>query len=94
MIGLAIRDHRVLMPSFPDAPLDLAEKVEAALLHQVPEVADQVCDSMLVVAVAPSLKFGDSLGGAHAMWSALSLMRPIGSARAKGRLPSFSVRRQ
>ena len=34
MIGLAIRDHRVLMPSFPDAPLDLAEKIEAALPTQ------------------------------------------------------------
>ena len=35
MIGLAIRDRRVLMPSFPDAPLDLAEKIEAALPRNV-----------------------------------------------------------
>ena len=36
----------------PDASLDLAEKVEAPLLRQVPEVADQVCDGMLVSGVA------------------------------------------
>jgi len=28
----------------PDAPLDLAEKIEAALLGQVPKVFDQVCE--------------------------------------------------
>ena len=32
----------------PDAPLDLADKVEATILNQMTEVADQVCDGMLV----------------------------------------------
>ena len=30
----------------PDAPLDLADKVEATILSQMTEVADQVCDGM------------------------------------------------
>jgi hypothetical protein len=47
----------------PDAPLDLAEKVEATLLRQVPEVADQVCDCVLVTSTAVPLKNGDGLGG-------------------------------
>ena len=47
----------------PDAPLDLAEKVEATLLRQVPEVADQVCDGMLVPGAAVLLKHRDGLGG-------------------------------
>jgi hypothetical protein len=32
----------------PNASLDLTQEVEAALLGQVSEVADQVCDNMLV----------------------------------------------
>jgi hypothetical protein len=39
----------------PDAPLDLAEKVEAALLREVSEVADQVCNGMLVTSAAMPL---------------------------------------
>ena len=46
-----------------DAPFDLAEKIEAALLRQVSEVADQVCDGMLVTSAAVPLKNGDCLGG-------------------------------
>jgi hypothetical protein len=45
-----------------DVPLDLAEDVEATLRCQVPEVADQVCDGMLVTSAAALLKNGDSLG--------------------------------
>ena len=47
----------------PYTPLDLAEKVEATLLCQVPEIADQVCDGMLITGVAVSLKYSDGLGG-------------------------------
>jgi hypothetical protein len=48
-----------------DAPLDLAEKVEATLLRQVPEISDQVCDGMLMTRVAVSLKYSDGLGGPY-----------------------------
>jgi hypothetical protein len=47
----------------PDAPLDLAEEVEATLLRQVSEVGDQVRDGMLVTSAAVLLKNGDGLGG-------------------------------
>ena len=47
----------------PDASPYFAQKVEAALLRQVPEVADQVRDGMLVTGVAVPLKNGDGLGG-------------------------------
>ena len=47
----------------PNAPPDLAEKVETALLGQVSEIADQVCDGMLVTGVAVALKYRDGLGG-------------------------------
>jgi len=55
-------DRMMLRVPMPDAPLDLAEKVEATLLRQVPEVADQVCDGMLIAGVAVSLKYGDGVG--------------------------------
>jgi hypothetical protein len=60
--ALAVNSMMLGVP-MPDAPPDLAEKVEAALLRQVPEVADKVCDGMLVTSVAVSLKYGDGLGG-------------------------------
>ena len=47
----------------PNAPPYLAEKVEAALLSQVSEIADQVCDGMLVTSAAVLLKNRDGLGG-------------------------------
>ena len=40
----------------PNAPPDFVEKVEAALLSQVPKIADQVCDGMLVTGAVVSLK--------------------------------------
>ena len=39
-----------------DPALYLVEKVEAALLSQVSEVANEVCDRMLVARAAMSLK--------------------------------------
>ena len=39
-----------------DAALDLIEKVGAARIRQVSEVANQVCDRMLVARAAMSLK--------------------------------------
>jgi hypothetical protein len=46
----------------PDAPLELAEKVEATILSQMTEVADQVCDGMLVSGATVLLKNRDGLG--------------------------------
>jgi hypothetical protein len=46
----------------PDAPLDLADKVEATILSQMTEVADQVCDGMLVSSATVLLKNRDGLG--------------------------------
>jgi len=46
----------------PNAPPDLTEKVETALLGQVSEIADQVCDGVLVTSAAAPLKNRDRLG--------------------------------
>ena len=46
-----------------NAPPYLAEKVEAALLGQMSEIADQVCDGMLVTSAAVPLKNCDRVGG-------------------------------
>jgi hypothetical protein len=46
-----------------DASPDLAKKVEAALLGQMSQIADQVCDGMLVTGAAVPLKNRDGLGG-------------------------------
>src|SRR6266487_1197728 len=42
---------------------DLTDKVEAALLSQVSEIASQVCNGMLVTGAAAPLKNRDGLGG-------------------------------
>ena len=47
----------------PNPPLDLAKKVEAALLREVPKVANQVCNGMFVTSAAVPLKNGDGFGG-------------------------------
>src|SRR5665647_1726546 len=46
----------------PNPSPDLTDKVETALLSQVSEIADQVCDGMLVTGAAVPLKNRDSLG--------------------------------
>jgi hypothetical protein len=50
---------RIPMPN--PAP-GLTDKVKTALLSQVSEIADQVCDGMFVTGAAVPLKNGDSLG--------------------------------
>jgi hypothetical protein len=46
-----------------DASLYLTQEVEAALLGQVSEVANQVCDSMFVAGATPLLENGHRLSG-------------------------------
>ena len=47
----------------PNAPPDLAEKVEISLIGQVAKIADQVYDGMLIASAAVPLKNRDGLGG-------------------------------
>ena len=47
----------------PNPSPDLTDKVEATVLSQVSEIADQVCDGMLVTGAAVPLKYRDGLGG-------------------------------
>jgi hypothetical protein len=47
----------------PNSSSDLTDEVEAALLSQVSEIADQVCDGMLVTGAAVPLKNRDGLRG-------------------------------
>jgi hypothetical protein len=47
----------------PNPSPDLTDKVKAALLSQVSEIANQVCDGMLVAGAAVLLKNRDGLGG-------------------------------
>jgi hypothetical protein len=47
----------------PNPSPDFTDKVEATLLSQVSEIADQVCDGMLVTSAAVPLKYRDGLGG-------------------------------
>src|SRR5450759_4257378 len=43
----------------PNSSSDLTDEVEPALLSQVPKIADQVCDGMLVTSAAVPLKYRD-----------------------------------
>jgi hypothetical protein len=47
----------------PNPSPNFTDKVEAALLSQVSEIADQVCDGMFVTGAAVPLKNRDGLGG-------------------------------
>jgi hypothetical protein len=47
----------------PNSAPDLAEKVQASLFGQVPEITDQVCNGMIVPSAAVPLKYRDSLCG-------------------------------
>jgi hypothetical protein len=60
MVAVFSMMFRVPMPN--PSP-DLTDKVEPALLSQVSEIADQVCDGMLVTGAAVPLKNRDGLGG-------------------------------
>src|SRR5450756_846181 len=46
----------------PNPSLDLTDKVEPALLGQMSEIADQVCDGMFITGAAVPLKNRDGLG--------------------------------
>src|SRR5450759_2969419 len=46
----------------PNPSPDLTDKVEPALLGQMSEIADEVCDGMLVTGAAVPLKNRDGLG--------------------------------
>ena len=47
----------------PNASFYLTQEIEAALLGQVSEVANQVCDSMVVACAAVFLEDGHRVGG-------------------------------
>jgi len=55
---------------------DLTDKIEAALLSQVSEIADQICDGMLVTSAAVLLKNHDGLGGPGNVVGFISHSRP------------------
>jgi hypothetical protein len=82
----------------PNPSPDLTDKVEAALLSQVSEIADQVCDSMLVTSAAVLLKNCDGLGGPrnvvgfirHTFPSACPLKDTLGRTTPSGKQPSRS----
>jgi hypothetical protein len=71
----------------PNPSLDLTDKVEPALLGQMSEIADQVCDGMFITGPAVPLKNRDGLG------SPSNVIGFIGHARSSawllgGLLPS------
>jgi len=70
MVAVFSMMFRVPMPN--PSP-DFTDKVEAALLSQVPKIADQVCDGMLVTGAAVPLKTAMA-SAAQEMWSPLSVM--------------------
>ena len=53
---------------------DLTDKVKAAFLSQVSEIANQVCDGMLVAGAAVPLINRDGVGGPGYVIVALSVM--------------------
>jgi hypothetical protein len=56
--------------------LDLADKVEAALLSQMSEIADQVCNGMFISGTTVPLKNLDGLGGPRNVVGFISHARP------------------
>ena len=63
----------------PNPSPDLTDKVEPALLGQMSEIADEVCDGMLVTGAAVPLKNSDGLGSPSNVVG-LSVMRFLGLA--------------
>jgi hypothetical protein len=76
----------------PNAPRDLAEKVESTLLHQVSQIADQVCNGMLVTCAAMPLKNRDGLGGPRNVVGFISVL-PLEYMIGGRRTPSFRLAR-
>src|SRR5665811_191457 len=60
----------------PNPSPDLTDKVETALLSQVSEIADQVCDGMLVTGAAVLLKNRDGLRGPRNVVGFIGHARP------------------
>jgi hypothetical protein len=60
MVAIFSMMFRVPMPN---PSLDLADKVEAALLSQMSEIADQVCNGMFISGTTVPLKNLNGLGG-------------------------------
>src|ERR1035437_89062 len=60
----------------PNPSLDLTDKVEPALLSQVSEIADQVCDGMFVIGAAVLLKNRDGLCSQSNVVGFISNARP------------------
>ena len=58
---VAVRSMVLGVP-VPNASLYLAQKVEAALLGQVSEIADQICNGVLMSSAAVLLKNFNCLG--------------------------------
>jgi hypothetical protein len=60
----------------PNPSPNFTDKVEAALLSQVSEIADQVCDGMFVTGAAVPLKNRDGLGGPRNVVGFIGHARP------------------
>src|ERR1035437_1404785 len=60
----------------PNPSPDLTDKFETALLSQVSEIADQVCDGMLVTGAAVPLKNRDGLRGPRNVVGFIGHARP------------------
>jgi hypothetical protein len=73
MIAVFSMMFRVPMPN--PSP-DLTDKVETALFSQVSEIADQVCDGMLVTGAAVPLKNSDGLRGPRNVVGFIGHARP------------------
>src|ERR1039458_1429143 len=92
MVAVFSMMFRVPMPN--PSP-DLTDKVEAALLSQVSEIADQVCDGMLITGAAVLLKNRDGLGGPRNVVGFIGHARPsTWPLKGENLLPSqqFGVR--
>jgi hypothetical protein len=84
-LGCSIRPEvaAVLSMTFrkpmPNSSPDLTDKVEAALLSQMSEIADQACDGILLGGAAVLLESWDGLGG---LGSVFTSPRSLQLARA------------
>jgi hypothetical protein len=72
---VAVTNMMLCVP-MPDATLHLAKKIETALFGQMSEIADQVCDGMLVTGAAVLLKNRDGLGGPGNVFDFICHARP------------------
>jgi hypothetical protein len=75
---------------------DFGDKVEAALLGQMSEIADQISDSVLVIGAAVLLKSRDSGGGPSKVFGFIAHLAPPAARQAewvlKSRMPNGILR--